>query len=214
MASFATDLLARGLRDDVAVARADDRRGRILAPRAGTLRRRRRKRPPAKSRFAICIKSCAASRRNRFSRRRCWALKSPRPIRALWESTYVQPEDGIISMADYAPHMKMVGFLHGLYPKVHISLHAGELAEGPGSARWALLPYSARGRGRSRGAHRPRRGRDARRPSLRIAERDGRETRDGGNQPHQQRRDSGRRGQGPSLAHLPQISRSRRAFDR
>jgi adenosine deaminase len=26
--------------------------------------------------------------------------------------------------------MKMVGFLHGLYPKVHISLHAGELAEG------------------------------------------------------------------------------------
>ena len=33
-------------------------------------------------------------------------------------------------MADYALHMKMVGFLHGLYPKVHISLHAGELAEG------------------------------------------------------------------------------------
>ena len=43
---------------------------------------------------------------------------------------YVQPEDGIISMADYALHMKMVGFLHGLYPKVHISLHAGELAPG------------------------------------------------------------------------------------
>ena len=40
------------------------------------------------------------------------------------------PEDGTISMADYALHMKMVGFLHGLYPKVHISLHAGELAEG------------------------------------------------------------------------------------
>ena len=33
-------------------------------------------------------------------------------------------------MADYAPQMKMVGFLHGLYPKVHISLHAGELAAG------------------------------------------------------------------------------------
>jgi adenosine deaminase len=43
---------------------------------------------------------------------------------------YVQPEDGIVSMADYALQMKMVGFLHGLYPKVHISLHAGELAEG------------------------------------------------------------------------------------
>jgi adenosine deaminase len=43
---------------------------------------------------------------------------------------YVMPEDGRISMADYALQMKMVGFLHGLYPKVHISLHAGELAEG------------------------------------------------------------------------------------
>jgi adenosine deaminase len=43
---------------------------------------------------------------------------------------YVRPEDETIPMADYELHMKMVGFLHGLYPKVHISLHAGELAEG------------------------------------------------------------------------------------
>jgi adenosine deaminase len=43
---------------------------------------------------------------------------------------YVMPEDGTTSMADYALHMKMVGFLHGLYPKVRISLHAGELAPG------------------------------------------------------------------------------------
>lgn len=43
---------------------------------------------------------------------------------------YVMPEDGTTSMADYALHMKIVGFLHGLYPKVHISLHAGELAPG------------------------------------------------------------------------------------
>jgi adenosine deaminase len=33
-------------------------------------------------------------------------------------------------MADYDLHMRIVGFLHGLYPKVHISLHAGELAPG------------------------------------------------------------------------------------
>lgn len=39
----------------------------------------------------------------------------------------VQPEDGFISMRDYKLHMQMVGFLHQLYPKVHISLHAGEL---------------------------------------------------------------------------------------
>jgi adenosine deaminase len=43
---------------------------------------------------------------------------------------FVMPEDGATSMADYALHMKIVGFLHGLYPKVHITLHAGELAEG------------------------------------------------------------------------------------
>lgn len=43
---------------------------------------------------------------------------------------YVMPEDGEISMADYALHMHIVGFLHTLYPQVHISLHAGELAPG------------------------------------------------------------------------------------
>src|SRR6202030_2428889 len=40
------------------------------------------------------------------------------------------PEDGAISMADYEPHMRMIGVLHGIYPRVHISLHAGELAPG------------------------------------------------------------------------------------
>jgi adenosine deaminase len=42
----------------------------------------------------------------------------------------VMPEDGYISMSDYALQMKMVAYLHGLYPKVHISLHAGEIAPG------------------------------------------------------------------------------------
>ena len=42
----------------------------------------------------------------------------------------VMPEDGYVSMSDYALQMRMVGFLHGVYPKVHITLHAGELAPG------------------------------------------------------------------------------------
>ena len=33
-------------------------------------------------------------------------------------------------MRDYTLHMKMVGYLHSVYPKVHISLHAGELTLG------------------------------------------------------------------------------------
>jgi adenosine deaminase len=43
---------------------------------------------------------------------------------------YVMPEDGFVSMSDYATHMKMLAFFHAAYPKVHISLHAGELAPG------------------------------------------------------------------------------------
>ena len=43
---------------------------------------------------------------------------------------FVMPEDGYISMRDYALQMKMVKFLHGVYPKVHITLHAGELGYG------------------------------------------------------------------------------------
>ena len=47
---------------------------------------------------------------------------------------FVMPEDGYTSMTDYALQMRMVRFLHALYPKVHISLHAGEIAPG-------LVPY-------------------------------------------------------------------------
>jgi len=43
---------------------------------------------------------------------------------------FVQPEDYVVAMRDYTLHMKMVEYLHGLYPKVHITLHAGELAPG------------------------------------------------------------------------------------
>jgi len=38
-----------------------------------------------------------------------------------------QPEDALIAMRDYHLHMQMIGFLHRLYPNVHITLHAGEL---------------------------------------------------------------------------------------
>jgi adenosine deaminase len=40
------------------------------------------------------------------------------------------PEDWYVPMRDFDLHMKMLDYLHGLYPKVHISLHAGELAMG------------------------------------------------------------------------------------
>jgi adenosine deaminase len=42
----------------------------------------------------------------------------------------VMPEDWYVPMRDFELHMKILDYLHGIYPKVHISLHAGELAMG------------------------------------------------------------------------------------
>lgn len=44
--------------------------------------------------------------------------------------TMVQAEDGAASMANFPIHMRMLDYLHRLYPEVHITLHAGELAPG------------------------------------------------------------------------------------
>jgi adenosine deaminase len=42
----------------------------------------------------------------------------------------VMPEDFYIPMKDFPLQMQMLGYLHGRYPKVHLSLHAGELVQG------------------------------------------------------------------------------------
>jgi hypothetical protein len=42
----------------------------------------------------------------------------------------VQPEDWYVPMHDFHLHMLMVNFLKGLYPNVHLTLHAGELKPG------------------------------------------------------------------------------------
>jgi adenosine deaminase len=43
---------------------------------------------------------------------------------------FVMPEDGYLSMRDYHLQMQMLDYLHSVYPKVNITLHAGELAFG------------------------------------------------------------------------------------
>ena len=42
----------------------------------------------------------------------------------------VMPEDWYVPIRDFNEHMAMLDYLHGVYPKVHITLHAGELAIG------------------------------------------------------------------------------------
>ena len=75
---------------------------------------------------------------------------------------FVQPEDWRVPMAEYTRQMRMIGYLHTVYPNVHISLHAGELGEGHGAAGGTALSYSPGCRDRTRRAHRPRRRRHAR----------------------------------------------------
>ncbi len=42
----------------------------------------------------------------------------------------VAPEDSYVPRRDFSLHMQMLDYLHKLYPKVHIALHAGELWSG------------------------------------------------------------------------------------
>ena len=43
---------------------------------------------------------------------------------------YVQPEDAYMAMSEYSRQMHWLDYLHSVYPRIHISLHAGELAPG------------------------------------------------------------------------------------
>jgi adenosine deaminase len=43
---------------------------------------------------------------------------------------FVQPEDAYMAMSEYHRQMLMLDYLHSVYPNVHITLHAGELAPG------------------------------------------------------------------------------------
>ena len=43
---------------------------------------------------------------------------------------FVQPEDAYLAMSEYHRQMLMLDYLHSVYPQVHITLHAGELAPG------------------------------------------------------------------------------------
>lgn len=129
MSEFREQLFARGLRDDIAVARAYLDKGEAVrkqrehcgepdqAPACGVQIRYiyqvLRAFPPEQV-FAQTLLGFEA------------ASADPRFVGI----NYVQPEDDHTAMSDYALHMRMLEFLHSLYPNVHISLHAGELAPG------------------------------------------------------------------------------------
>lgn len=133
LAKFRQDLLARGLRDEIAVARKE-------LDEAEALRKEREHcgaadaTPACKVEVRFLYQVLRGFPKEQVFAQTLLGFETASADPRFVGINYVMPEDGYISMADYALHMKIVGFLHGLYPNVHVSLHAGEIAPG-------LVPY-------------------------------------------------------------------------
>src|SRR5467141_1369158 len=127
------ELLARGLRDDVALAKTGLDQAEALR-----LKREHCGQPDAASACHVQVRYLCQVLRG-FSQEQvfaqallCFETASADP--RFVGINLVMPEDGYTAMSDYALHMRIVGFLHERYAKIHVSLHAGELAPG-------LVPY-------------------------------------------------------------------------
>src|SRR5258707_4666895 len=123
------ELLARGLRDDIAPAKA-------ALDQAEALRRSREHcgQPNATSACSVEVRYLCQVLRG-FAKEQVFAQTLLCFETALADQRFVginlvMPEDGYTAMTDYALHMRIVAFLHALYPKTHVTLHAGELAPG------------------------------------------------------------------------------------
>jgi len=133
MAKFRDALLSHGLRDEIPEARAQ-------LDEAEALRNEREHcgKPDATAACKVTVRFLYQVLRG-FPKEQVFAQTLLGFETASVDSrfvgiNYVMPEDGYISMRDYTLHMQIVKFLASLYPKVHVSLHAGEVAAG-------LVPY-------------------------------------------------------------------------
>jgi adenosine deaminase len=134
LAKFRQQLLDHGLRDEVAADRED-----VRTAEADRLRLERCATPQATAACAVEIRYIyQVLRGNPPEQVFAQTLLGFETIQASMDAhedtwvgiNFVMPEDGYISMRDYTLHMKMLDYLHSIYPGVHISLHAGELAPG------------------------------------------------------------------------------------
>jgi len=133
LGQFREALLAHGLRDEIATAKAQ-------IDEAEALRRQRERcgQPDASSACRVEIRYLCQVLRG-FPKQQVFAqtvlcfetaAADPRFVGI----NFVMPEDGYISMTDYTLHMLMIAFLRKIYPRIHLTLHAGEIAPG-------LVPY-------------------------------------------------------------------------
>ena len=132
-AKLRDELLARGLRNDVAVARAEidnAENGRRQIKHCGQADAA----PACRVEIRYLYQVLRGFPKEQVFAQTLLGFETASADPRVVGINFVMPEDGHISMRDYALQMCMVGFFHTLYPKVHITLHAGELAPG-------LVPY-------------------------------------------------------------------------
>jgi adenosine deaminase len=123
------ELLAHGLRDDVAVAKTGLDQAEALR-----LKRERCEQPDAASACHVQVRYLCQVLRG-FPKEQVFAqtllcFETASADARFVGINLVMPEDGYTAMAEYALHMRIVAFLRAFYPMIHLSLHAGELAPG------------------------------------------------------------------------------------
>jgi len=129
MSEFREQLFARGLRDDIAIARA-------YLDQSEAVRKQREhcgdvnEAPACGVQIRYIYQVLRAFPPEQVFAQTLLGFETASADPRFVGINYVQPEDDHTAVADYALHMSMLEFLHSLYPKVHISLHAGELAPG------------------------------------------------------------------------------------
>lgn len=122
-------LLDAGLKDDIAVAaqeikEAEERRCQI--EHCGTPEAI----PAAKVEVRFLYQVLRAFPKAQVFAQTLLGFEVARANKSFVGINYVQPEDNYTAMADYHEQMRMIDYLHSVYPDVKISLHAGELAPG------------------------------------------------------------------------------------
>ena len=129
LAQMRDAMLAAGLRDDIAAARADRdaaEASRRAIEHCGTPEEK----PACKVEIRYIYQVLRDNPKEQVFAQTLLGfevgLVDPRFVGI----TYVQPEDNFTPMADYEWQMKFIDYLHGVYPRMHINLHAGELAPG------------------------------------------------------------------------------------
>ena len=213
-AAMRAKLLADGMARGRARGERRDRRRRGALRRAAGLPHAPAATGAAGSCGATTTRSAARPTRRSCSRTSCSASSCSARTARYVGVNLVQPEDNAVALRDYTLQMRMIRYLRSVYPRAHVTLHAGEIVPGLVAPGRPALPHPPGRRGRGRRADRPRR---RPRPRDRLpgaAADDGPPPRPRRDAADQQRADPRRvRGRAPVHA-LPRGGRAGRAGDR